>query len=139
VRWSGVRISFTTPGEPRRSRDGAGFGDRFNRQRNRGLDVVDGEPCGSRDANAFAGAAERFENRGGLRRGLRSQFSDRLLGLGKLVVEEPHQRIVERVGARGAGDEEGCKERKDAQRESKRIMAKITKQSGVCRHPRVPG
>ena len=75
--------------------------------------------------------AERFEDRGGLRRRLGREFADRRLGLGKLVVEKPRQRIVERVGARGAGEDEACKERKDAQRDSEPIIANIAKQSGV--------
>ena len=46
--------------------------------------------------------AERVQNGGRLRRRLGGQFADRGCGLGKLVVEEPRQRVVDRVGARGA-------------------------------------
>ncbi len=51
--------------------------------------------------------AERVQDRGGLRRRFGREFADRLLGLGKLVVEKFRQRVVERVGARGAGEEAG--------------------------------
>ena len=74
--------------------------------------------------------AERFQDRGGLRRRLGREFADRRLGLGKLVVEKPRQRIVERVGARGAGEEEACEEREGAQRESKPIHCEYHKAIG---------
>ena len=45
--------------------------------------------------------AERFQNGGGLRRRLGGQFADRGCGLGKLVVEELRQRVVDGVGAGG--------------------------------------
>ena len=45
--------------------------------------------------------AERLQDRRGLRRRLRRQFGDRLLGLRKLVVEELGERVVERVGPGG--------------------------------------
>ena len=50
--------------------------------------------------------AERFEDRRSLGRRFRREFADRCLGLGKLVVEKARQRIVQRVGAGGAGHEE---------------------------------
>ena len=45
--------------------------------------------------------AERLQNGGGLRRRLGRQLSDRGCGLGKLVVEELRERVVDGVGASG--------------------------------------
>ena len=47
--------------------------------------------------------AERLQNGCGLRRRLGGQFADRGCGLRKLVVEELRQRVVDGVGAGGAG------------------------------------
>src|SRR5208337_1930469 len=55
----------------------------------------------------------------GLRRRLGRQFADRLLALGKLVVEKPSQRVVERVSARGGAEQHGGEQRQHAEREAK--------------------
>ena len=49
--------------------------------------------------NEKAIVGQRFENGRGLRRRLGGQLSDRGCGLGKLVVEEFRQRVVDGVGA----------------------------------------
>ena len=79
--------------------------------------------------------AERVQDRGGLRRRFGRQFADRLLALGKLVVEKFGQRVVERVSARGGGEQEAGEEREHAQREeSARLRAPLRyRRRGRCR------
>ena len=67
--------------------------------------------------------AERIQDRRGLRWGLGGELADRLLALGKLVVEKLRQRVVERVGAGDSGDDETRKEREDAQREREGVRS----------------
>jgi hypothetical protein len=67
--------------------------------------------------------SERVEDCGPLRRRLGREFADRLLGLGKLVVEKPRQGVVERVSARGAGKSQTREEGEGAEKPTERRAA----------------
>ncbi len=79
---------------------GLGIGNGFAcfgvEQRARGSLVGD-DVIGGIDHEAIV--AKRLQDGGGLRRRLGGQFADRGGGLGKLVVEELRQRVVDGVGA----------------------------------------
>ena len=77
---------------------GIGFAGLGVEQRARGS-LVGHDMIGGIDHEAIV--AERLQNGRGLRRRLGRQFADRGRGLGKLVVEELRQRVVDGVGAGG--------------------------------------
>ena len=75
--------------------------------------------------------AQSFENLCRLRRRLGGQLADRFLALRELVGEEAGERIVERIGARGDGEQEAREEREHAKRERRSSIAIGAKRFGV--------
>ena len=78
-----------------------------------GRGLVGHEMIGGVDHEAIV--AERFEDSRGLRRRLRREFANGFFGLRKLVLEEPREGVVKRVGLGRAG-----REQRDSQAERAR-------------------